>query len=731
MKAEVRKHNGTPTLYLDDRPVFAGIMCGIDPRSEPFSGAQAVQCYAGAGVHIYTFDVGAVAEWCGPGPGRPGDVDLSLVEGPYRAVLEADPEALFILRVHLELQRPRSDWWLDRYPEECELTSDGERLTQSFASPVWREQAKGFLRQYIAQLGAVGLADRVIGYKTGAGHTGEWVKGSTSMRSPCGDYGPAMAGHFRQWLRQRYGREVSRLRSAWADAAVTFETACVPAAAAQLTTTHQSFRDPAHEQAVIDYYRCLAELCGDLVVDFNRAVKEATGGQALAGAFFGYLMELAWNSGFFAEGPDSDYSTYQRSGHLGLARVLRAPEVDFLVSPYAYGFRGVGGHGVSMPPSESMRVHGKLYIMEEDSRTHLTPPEDGYGRAESLDESVALLQRNFAEVLTRGQGAWWCAGSTNVDPVREPAFAPLLRRFQELGDWAQCLDRRPSAEIAVFVDDESLLYQSVRNDLDVPLIFQQRLWGLPRLGAPADYYLLQDLAEGRLKPYKLYVFLNAFRLDRARREALKQELRRDGRVALWIYASGYIEERPALENMTDLTGFRFYAGEHAWGPTVHIVDYAHPITRELSQDLFWGTNGRIAPVFHVADPEARVLGHVVYAQGRCRPGLAVKEHAGWTSVYSAAPNLPPAVLRGIARHAGVHVYSSAGDVVYASPNLLSVHTVAGGERQLALPETADVVYDLFARRQVARRASAFQAVLPPRSTTLYYTGPEALLPHLG
>jgi hypothetical protein len=383
-----------------------------------------------------------------------------------------------------------------------------------------------------------------------------------------------------------------------------------------------------------------------------------------------------------------------------------------------------------MPPSESMRIHDKLYIMEEDSRTHLTAPEDGYGRAETLDESVALLQRNFAEVLTRGQGAWWCAGATNVDPVREPAFGPLLRRFQELGAWAQGLDRRPSAEIAVFVDDESLLYQSVRNDLDVPLIFQQRLWGLPRLGAPADYYLLQDLIEGRLKEYKLYVFLNAFRLDRARRDALKQQVQRDGRVALWIYASGYIAERPALENMTDLTGFRFFAGEHAWGPMVHIVDYTHPITRELSQDLFWGTNSRIAPVFHVADPEARVLGHAVYAQGRCRPGLAVKEHAGWTSVYSAAPNLPPAVLRGVARHAGVHVYSDAGDVVYASPHLLSVHTVAGGERRLALPEAAEVVYDLFARQPVARGASEFRAALPPRSTTVYFAGPEALLQQL-
>ena len=375
-----------------------------------------------------------------------------------------------------------------------------------------------------------------------------------------------------------------------------------------------------------------------------------------------------------------------------------------------------------------MRVHGKLYIMEEDSRTYLTPPENGYGRAESVPESLAMLQRNFGEVLTRGQGAWWCGGTSNVDPVQEPAFRPLLKRFQELGTWALQLERPPSAEIAVLVDDESMMYQSVRNDLDIPLIFQQRLFGLPRLGAPCDYYLLQDLLEDRLPPYKMYVFLNAFRLDRARRQALARQLHRDNRVAVWIYASGYIDETPSLENMTDLTGFQFYQGEHAWGPMVHIIDFDHPITRELSQDLFWGTNSRLGPVFHVADPEARTLGHVIYSQGRCRPGLSVKEFPDWRSIHIAAPNVPPGVLRGIARYAGVHLYDMAGDVVYATPQLLCVHTAAGGERSLHLPEPAEVVYDLFARERVAENVDRFDVVVPPRSTTMYYTGDASLLP---
>ena len=179
--------------------------------------------------------------------------------------------------------------------------------------------------------------------------------------------------------------------------------------------------------------------------------------------------------------------------------------------------------------------------------------------------------------------------------------------------------------------------------------------------------------------------------------------------------------------MTELTGFRFGKGEHAWGPLMHILDFQHPITTGLRQDLFWGTNSRLGPVFHLEDPEAKVLGQVVYSQGRCKPGLGVKEFTDWKSVYVAAPNIPAPVLRGVARYAGVHLYSEAGDVLYATPQLLGVHTVGGGERTFRLPVKVDVVYDLFERKMVARDVDEFPVILPPASTVLYYTGEAGLL----
>jgi len=731
MRTTVQQHNGTPTLFFDDRPAFASYLWANGPTVEGYPVADVARAYAAAGIHIYACDVGVggpAPEWCGPGPGRDGHFDFSAVEARYGRIIEADPDARFHLRVHFEMGRDAGKWWRDLYPEACEVDSRGRRSTQSFASTIWRQQAKAFIRAHIAHLQAVGLADRVVAYQVGAGHTGEWVKGDTSMGTPCGDYSRPMRGHFRVWLRRTYHDDVAALRAAWNEASVTFGTAVVPAEAAQLTTDHLSFRDPRTEQSVIDYYHCLAELCGDLVVDFCRTVKEASQGQIAAGAFYGYLMELAWNAGFFGEGPDSSYTTTQRSGHLGLSRVLRSPDVDFLVSPYSYGFRGIGGLGCSMLPLESARRHGKLVIFEDDTRTYLGPPDVGFGRAPTLSDSVAILQRNMAEVLTRGMGIWWLGHAHHIDPVQEPAFGPLLAQFQHLGTWALQLDRTPSAEIAVVVDDESYYVESLRNDLDLPLIFQQRLWGLARLGAPADTYLLQDLLEGAVPPHKLTIFLNAFYLDPARRAALQRQLCRDGQVALWLYAPGYIDQAPSLDTMAALTGFTFGKGDRPWPMAMHILDFTHPITQGLAQDLSWSAGGAIGPIFHLEDPEATVLGQVVYSQGRCRPGLGVKAFDDWTSIYCAVPNVPAPVLRGIARFAGVHLYSDAGDVLFASRQLLGVHTVTGGPRTFALPHEVEVVYDLFADQQVAANTAAFSATLAPRSTALYYTGDAGLIP---
>ena len=717
--AEVRTYQGTPTLFLNGKPIFAG-MCWIDPPlAEGWSQAADARGVGEAGIHIYAFDSGKGFEWVEPKAGRSDPFDFSTVEARYGRVIDADPQALFHLRLHFEFEP--GDWWMKAYPQECEISSQGRAVGQSFASEVWRRQVNEFLRAFAAHLKRTGLINRITAFQPGAGGTGEWVKGETSMSWLCADYSEPMRRYFRGWLRRRYGNDVQALRAAWNRPEVTFATAEVPSAEEQLHARLYTFRDPAHERSSIDYFRCFADLSSDLVIEFCRTVKEATGGQKLAGAFYGYLLEMN-NGGFHGERQESDYSTYQRSGHLGFRKVLESPYVDFFVSPYSYGFRGIGGDGAVGQPAQSAQLHGKLCILEDDTRTHINPDQE-YGHVYSVADSVALLERNFARVVTEGLGMWWLFISVN--PGKEPAFQPLLASFNRIGNFLLGCDRTPSAEIAVLVDDESFYYEAPRINLDLPLILQQQYWGLARLGAPYDVYLLNDFIAGRLKPYRLYIFLNALQLNRTRRDALNNELRKDGRVALWVYAPGYIEEEPSLDPMRELTGFTFARHQEPWGPQMHIVDFTHPITTDLPQDLVWGTNNKLGPVFSLDDPQARVLGQVVFSRGNCKPGMGLKTFPEWTSIYVAAPNLPAPVLRGIARYAGVHLYSRAGDVLYASRDLLAVHTVSGGDRTFQLPRSVGQVYDLLGERMVARDTNQFQVTLRRRSTMLFYIGNSA------
>jgi hypothetical protein len=764
VKAQVKNLNGTPTVFLNDEPIFFNHQwLSNHPGPNGFPAADAVRGFGKAGVHLYAMGVAAAADycghWCGPREGLLGHHDFSMVEPMLRAIIECDPDAHFHLRMYFETQ----EWWNRLYPDECEIASNGQRLNHSYASKVWLQQVKDFIHEYVEHLRKIGLYERVVAYQVQAGVCGEWIKNVTSMGYLCNDFSAPMRQHFRSWLRERYDGDAAALQNAWADAGITFDTAEVPPGDEQHRTSNLHFRDPAREQRVIDYYHCLAELVADDTIELCRAVKDATRGEALAGAFFGYLMDLSWNDSFFgAVGYPSEYSTTQRSGHLGLRKVIRAPEVDYIVSPYGYAFRGIGGDGLPMPPVDSLRIHDKLYILEEDS--HLHNEQDPDGKNFDRKHSIAINQREFGETITHGLGIWWFADAPpGAYSTQHANFQPWLEKFQRIGTWAvRHLDNRPRSEIAVLLDDESFLYETLRNDFDLPGIFHQRVQGLSRFGAPHDVFLLEDLLEGRLPDYKLYIFLNAFALDAKRRAALAQRIRRPGATAVWIYAPGYIKppdssqdpqarasllplsrggegrgegggaatgQMLSMDHMTELTGFRFGRGDNPWGPFVHITNFDHPITRDLPQDLFWGTDNRLGPLFHVArneNPDATVLGEVVYSLGRCQPGFAVKSiplgGGAWNSIYIAAPNLPAPVLRSIARFAGAHVYSDAGDVLHATPQILSVHTLAGGPRIFALPQRAQVVYDLYNDVELAHNADSFPVTLPPVSSALYFTG---------
>lgn len=167
---------------------------------------------------------------------------------------------------------------------------------------------------------------------------------------------------------------------------------------------------------------------------------------------------------------------------------------------------------------------------------------------------------------------------------------------------------------------------------------------MPQSGAPWDFCLLSDIGDKRMPDYKFYVFLNAFRVDDVRRQAIQRKLKRNHATAL-VYASGCFDaEGESIENMQALTGIRI---------AMTTARRKSLSTRNRRWRMAWTPRSRsalaltVSPLFYADDSDAQVVGKLV---GSGRAGLVVKPMDGWTSIYSAAMTLrPPALMRNLAR----------------------------------------------------------------------------------
>jgi hypothetical protein len=206
--AEIKPHNGVPTVFVDGRPTFyylAWFPAPARKTDDAFRRAVGMLAHR-TGVHLYTFENGAgrlgPAEhlWMpGPGPGREDYCDFSHVESDFHAFLDADPEARFHIRLFLDLNPEwvEDRWWARLHPEECLINSEGWQPECSFASTVWRDHVNDFLRKFIAHVDRIGLADRVLAYQVNTGTTCEWFKYALGVGDLCGDFSPPMARYFR------------------------------------------------------------------------------------------------------------------------------------------------------------------------------------------------------------------------------------------------------------------------------------------------------------------------------------------------------------------------------------------------------------------------------------------------------------------------------------------------------------------------------------------------------
>ena len=716
--AEIKNHNGKPAIFIDGKPyppMMATIRTMMNGNEIIFDDAY-FKALGEAGVKIYFLICDTV--WLKPNA-------IELFDYEARKLLEAIPDAYIVPRIGMH---PTNEW-IKANPDECIRFSDGSSpgvnlFTESYvtdlpahyslSSDKWREDAGNALRETWDILMKLPYADRIIGCFLAAGGTSEWYylhHVHYPKKGICLDHSPTFKREFSRFLTAKYGTDEA-LQKAWkmpeatladppipefekhyfsdmvdTDAAIpkermyTYKPVPPPPGNG---TNRGAFLDFDKNIDVYDFYRAWHHGSANSVLHFAKIIKEMTPDR-LVGAFYGSQGCI----GFVRSGSNG-----------GTLKILDSDCVDFLAAPGVYENRLPGGCEGQREVQDSFALRNKIYIVEQDTRTLA---ENRYFMDKcmiyDMTDSINVMKREFGRNICEDVQAWWFDQLIGGKRYNYPEILSLIAEQQKIAKEAYSVNRDKKSEIAMIVDEESLQSISFQSTVDLLELF--RNYEMARVGAPIDQYYHNDMSNPDMPSYKLYIFVNTFVLSDEEREAIKAKLKKDGAVAIWIYASGVVnpelsENRFSAEHISALTGIKT---EEVYGKFDAVFRWngeEHPMVEGLDRRELFGkfarkrlmmlaaTNDPVSrwdtylyPLFHSVDPDAKNLAYFLTTG---YPAVSVKECDGYTSVFYGSKMIRADVIRAIAKQAGCHIYSDSDDVLYASNNYLTLHASVSGKK---------------------------------------------------
>lgn len=611
------------------------------------------------------------------------------------ALADTDPRAYLFPRVVFV----PGEHWREQYPMDMQSYGSRRGEDPSIASEHFWLEAGRALRLMIEHISRTSYGWRVIGYHL---ERGEWFQPADAGF----DVSYANREGFRRWLRERYHDNEVELRASWFDGQAQFYTAAIPPVPEGDAST--AWFDPRTERRWVDFMEYTSDITARRLTDLAGVVKEATGGAALVSACYGYTWEFG----------------HPWSGHLALRRVLECPDIDILTGPISYAERQPGSSGAMPTPVDSVLLHGKLWMVEDDTKTHLargSSAADPYNpRMENRQATEAVHRRTIGAALAHQHGiAWmdlWGEGWLDSDEIWQTAG-----QFAELATRQARFRRRTSPEVVALLDETSLCYFNGSGGL-MQRVLQGHREALLRCGASVGFYLQSDVTHKDFPTdARLYLFLNPYSLPEDQRAAIREKLRGGGRTLVWFCNPGGLTSRTGYEEgAPEVVGLN--VRPQPWNSEIgtRIVDSSHPITQGL-HDRVLGSPMRLNPSFYVDDdsPGVTVLGEYVQTG---LPSLVVRSADDCHTVFCGEPILTPELLRGLCRFAGVHVYTRLPeDYVQAGYGWVSVHVLRDGYRTLSLPE-GTVACDVIEEAASAAGSREFRTPVRARTTRLFYIG---------
>ena len=686
---------------------------------------QDVRDMSNAGISLFSM-FGSFPHYANPYWKEDGSFGMKYQDDNIQKLLQWNPDCYFLPRIF----SAAPDWWIKKNPgENIAFSKPGFKPRtprESFASqklrselgPVYRQAVRHLLDQY---------GDHLLGIHVTNGPWGEHFSWDAYYRDAGGDVSEPMRQAFSAYLRQKYGNDVKRLQAAFRDDSVTFENVQVPPLEKRRQLSDGSWRDPAQFRWVTDYFECHNAVTVDLIDFYCRIVKEESKNSLTTLVFYGYTQDEPW-------GIEAD--------HRAVSKLYQLDSVDMMSAPHTYKRRRLGEDGQPRQYLASAALHGKLFVDEGDDMTHLEflkPRHDARAHCKTMDESLAILYREFGISVTHGIGLWYMDLTRNT--FRDPQLVDAVGRMKKWGDVSLNHSRKHISQVAVVSNPESEFYLGYRggeaNNISVGLYMHQ-MGAFYRAGAPFDWYLVDDLDAVTAQNYRVVIFLDCQFLTKKHR-AVIERLKSDGRTLVWFHAPGYVtEEGLSQESMETLSGFHFkkeprgqllaenvQTGERTG--MVRLPQGNFPIrctSVDEAEKNPWGFTQKWESPYQndffsvEPDAETRVISKGV-EELRDSVLIAEKNFQSWRSIFSAVPGLSPTLLHKIYHEAGVHLYTETDAVISANDSWLMIHTRDAGNYEVKLPRKCRKVTEITSEKVVAENVDSFTIPLGKFQTVIF------------
>ena len=722
-KVKIKLYKNTPMLHINGKAIpflaFFGNVGDVGSEQSENSFQEIKMVSEIAGLHIHSINIDF------PWKEKSKKYDYTKFDDSIYNVLKSDPQAMLILRMRVS----PPEKLLKQYSGEEILFDDKTKMSVSLGSKKWLSDASRNLKALINHINKTNYCNSIISFHLTHLECGEWFYFQPDKFA---DYSKVYTKAFQKYLRNKYRTE-KKMSVEWKKKSVTFDKVTIPSSEQRKNADLGVFHTSMNGSYIKDFYEFHNNKVADTIIHFAKLVKKETRGRILTAFFYGYLFEIINN---FPTGP-------QNSGHYALKKILDCPDINILVGPISYYERWEKaelGCSYYMSPVDSVHLHNKLWLNEDDTRTYLAGKSAirknlyDLGSCSDLNNTIQVMRRNFANMLLHSAGCWWM-DLPGEGWWKQKEICEEIDKLKKIYEkWISISSTcRYFPEVAVIIDEKSMYTQSENNELMMLLLYRQR-YELARLGTSYGFYLFSDLTAGLIPDTKVYIFLNVLDVNAQERKYIDKNLKKRNKTLVWIYASGFLKDGvPDKKNIQSLTGIQVeMIKEEMMTDTIISKHNKHPIVKGLEIEKFGGDlhlsigpvynnklQIKISPTFYITDRYVDILGNYIK---NAQPSFGIKNVNDCNSIFIGTPIVSYEVLRSICKYAGVHLYLNKGeDIIFARDNFIAIHSQTGGEQIIFLPKSSDV-YDLIEKKVIGKSLTKFEIKMNKFETKLFSLG---------